>query len=80
MYEVVQNDGLAFCDPASLRSSDLLATERPQAHYVGEVYYLKYDSRQRFYWLSEQRPNELSLFVTYDSRATEESRGKFPPS
>lgn len=67
---------LAICDPKSLVEGDLLATDLPSESYVGEIYYLKYNASQRFYWMSNQAPDQLTIFMTWDSGASkkEESR------
>ena len=67
LKHVVQNAPLAFCDFASVDAADLIATDRPSREYVGEVYYMKYNCDQKWYWLSQQTPDELSLFMSYDS-------------
>lgn len=67
LKHVVQNAPLAFCDFASVDAADLIATDRPSREYIGEVYYMKYNCDQKWYWLSQQMPDELSLFMSYDS-------------
>lgn len=67
LKHVVREAPLAFCDFTSVDPVDLIATDRPSREYVGEVYYMKYNSAQRWYWLSQQTPDELSLFMSYDS-------------
>ena len=66
---MVYDAPLAFGDRATLSPDSLLATQRAGSDYVGEIYYLKHDARQRFYWISEQTPEELSIFISYDSEA-----------
>lgn len=67
LKHVVREAPLAFCDFTSVDPVDLIATDRPSREYVGEVYYMKHNSAQKWYWLSQQTPDELSLFMSYDS-------------
>lgn len=63
----VEDAPLAFCDWSSVHVKDFIATDRPSREYVGEVYYPVYSDDQRWYWLSDQSPEELSVFLSYDS-------------
>lgn len=35
--------------------------------YIGDVYSVKHNPDHRFYWLSKQEPDELCIFVVFDS-------------
>jgi len=64
----VEDHPLALCDPKSVNHSiDLIATDRVGSSYVGEVYYLKHNPKPKWYWLRNQKPNELALFISFDS-------------
>ncbi|ERF72759.1 hypothetical protein EPUS_04812 [Endocarpon pusillum Z07020] len=80
LKHVVRDAPLAFCDFTSVDAADLIATDRPSREYVGEVYYVRYNSAQRWYWLSEQTPDELSLFMSYDSDPGENGAALCPHS
>ena len=68
LFTPVEDSPLAFCDYFTVdKGRDLLAVDRISPQYVGEVYYLKHSADQRWYYLSGQRPDELALFVSYDS-------------
>lgn len=60
---------LAFCDPETLTDTDLLAVDTPGPDRVGEVYHVKFNENQRWYWLSDQKPDEVSIFTSWDSDA-----------
>lgn len=60
---------LAMCDYYSVNQADLRAADRASREYVGEIYYLHYNEAQRWYWISHQTPEELLIFVNYDSDA-----------
>ncbi|KAH7397972.1 hypothetical protein BKA64DRAFT_54138 [Cadophora sp. MPI-SDFR-AT-0126] len=68
---VIRDSPLALCDPRSVSKDDLLEADRVSPFYAGEIYYLKYNPDQTWYWLSEQQPNEVTLFVTFDSQLNE---------
>lgn len=65
---------LAMCDYYSVNKEDLRRADRASREYVGEIYYVHYNSGQQWYWISQQLPEELLLFVNYDSEP-----GESPP-
>ena len=60
---------LAFCDPVSIHEADLIATDRPSTKRVGEVYNLKYNAGQRWYWVRDMAEDEALVFVSWDSES-----------
>lgn len=66
-FQAVEEAPLALCDASSLGRHDLIHVARPAADFVGEVAYVKFNPDQRWYWLSDQQPDELLLFSSYDS-------------
>jgi hypothetical protein len=53
---------LALCDVKSVDSTDCIAVELDKLDSSGaEIYQLQYNENQRFYYLSEQRPDEVWL-------------------
>jgi hypothetical protein len=53
---------LALCDVRSVDSADCVAVRLDELdESVGEIYKLQYNENQRFYYLSEQRPDEVWL-------------------
>lgn len=71
----VESSPLAFCDFKTIQTNDLYPCDRVTEDFVGETYHLQYDPAQRWYWLSNQTPYEMSLFVSFDSK----SGGPFVP-
>ncbi|KAI0139027.1 hypothetical protein F4776DRAFT_617774 [Hypoxylon sp. NC0597] len=65
---------LALCDYSSTDANDLVATDRVYPKWNQEIYYLKYNKNQRWYWLPNQRSNEPFLFMTYDSHSGSNAR------
>jgi len=58
---------LAMCDFTSIDEDDLRAADRASREYVGEIYYVHHNPDQRWYWISGQMPDEMLLFVNFDS-------------
>ncbi|RWA10870.1 hypothetical protein EKO27_g4235 [Xylaria grammica] len=65
--ETVNDYDLLYCDLSTVQSNDLVAVDRVSSEYVGEVYMLKPNDNYDWYWLDHQKPNEVSLFMSYDS-------------
>jgi hypothetical protein len=59
---------LALCDHRTVDKDDLVETDVVNEDYVGETYSVKYNPKHLFYWLKDQRPDELCVFVTFDSQ------------
>ena len=64
---ILEDRPLALCDYQSTSQSDLIAADRFYGDRVGEVYYMHYNPRQRWHWLSEQTPEEVFVMKIYDS-------------
>lgn len=58
---------LALCDYHTLSFHDLVETDLVNEDYIGDVYSVKHNPDHRFYWLSKQEPDELCIFVVFDS-------------
>ena len=67
LYRSIQDCPLAFCDAQTINEDDLLATDRVAPDLVFELYSVKYNPRQKWYWLSGQTPEEVAMFVQFDS-------------
>jgi len=69
LYRPVENGPLAFCDPITVSQSDVLEVDvvRPKSKEARETRYVKYNPGQDWYWCSNQAPNEISLFKSWDS-------------
>ncbi|KAI1369716.1 hypothetical protein F5Y08DRAFT_291191 [Xylaria arbuscula] len=63
----VDTSPMAFCDPQTVGEKDLVPTDLVSEDYDGETYSFKYNPQHRFYWLKDQQPDELCVFVTFDS-------------
>jgi hypothetical protein len=81
----VWDNPLAVCDARSVSPEDLVATD---IHHFGEgdlavprhsgqIYSVRYNPAQRWFYVSEMRPDEFLLLKCYDSRA--DGRARFMP-
>ena len=60
---------LAMCDYFSIDQADLRSADRASCAFTEEIYYLHHNPDQEWYWISGQVPEEMLLFVNYDSDA-----------
>uniref|UniRef100_A0A0B7K093 Uncharacterized protein n=1 Tax=Bionectria ochroleuca TaxID=29856 RepID=A0A0B7K093_BIOOC len=58
---------MAFCDARSLSEEDLVPPDRVSPQYAGEIYYVRPSEKQHWYWLSNMVPEEVAIFVSFDS-------------
>ncbi|KAK4460362.1 hypothetical protein QBC42DRAFT_181025 [Cladorrhinum samala] len=64
----VEDCPITLCDPRSVNAQcDLVAADRVTPDFAVELYYLKHNPNQKWYWLPRQAPDELLVFVNYDS-------------
>ena len=60
---------LGVCDFRSLDASrDLIASDNILPHTVGETYNVLHNKRHQWYYLSDQMPNEILIFKSFDSK------------
>jgi len=69
LHHTVEESPLAFCDRNTLGPADLVDVERPSGNRIGHVAFLKYKPEQQWYWISKHTPEEVLIFVGWDSDA-----------
>lgn len=69
LVERVHRSPLAFCDATTINSSDLIPTNIhfPDTDHVGEIYALRKNADQRWFYFSDMTHNEVVLIKGYDS-------------
>jgi hypothetical protein len=67
LFRPIEDSPIAFCDPSTVSAANLLATDRVAAGSYLEIYSVRYNPGQKWYWLSRQRPDEMAIFVVFDS-------------
>ena len=67
--ERVLRSPLAFCDATTIEAKELIPTNIrfPDTGHVGEIYALRKNARQRWYYFSEMTHDEVVLIKGYDS-------------
>ena len=63
----VQRAPLALADASSITKDDLVATDQVFPDRVGEIYHLAHSPKQRWYFASEMRREEVFLIKGWDS-------------
>lgn len=74
MIPVIEDKPLAFCDFRTIDPEDLIATDRIYPHSRFENYYIRFNSSQKWYWVSRQTKDELLLMMMYDSISGDNAR------
>ncbi|KIV88452.1 hypothetical protein PV10_08135 [Exophiala mesophila] len=70
----LEDNPLALCDFRSVDPDDLVPADRVIPSNEGEVYYLKYNPDQKWYWLDSMTMDELFIFIMYDSEKGPQAR------
>lgn len=68
---VLEDRPLALCDAQTVAKEDLAPTDRVLPDRLGEIYYLHYAPKQKWYWLEKQKTTEPFLFLMYDTMTSE---------
>ncbi|KAK5713360.1 hypothetical protein LTR17_017605 [Elasticomyces elasticus] len=63
-----QDCPLAFCAAHTVGKENLVPVDRYNPEFVLELYYLKYAATQEWYWIKDQRPEEIAVFCQFDSQ------------
>jgi len=59
---------LALCDARTVADEDLVAAERRAKDRIGELFMVRYESEQRWYYFPDMTESEVLLIKTFDSR------------
>jgi hypothetical protein len=63
----VEDAPLALCDGSSFDTADLVLCDHVTGQEHRETTYMRRRSQHRWYYLSNQRPEEVVLFKNFDS-------------
>ena len=58
---------LAVCDATSVDHADLVPTDIIYPNYVAENCMLHFNEKQQWYWLPDQKADEILVFKAVDS-------------
>ena len=67
MYDPIYDRPLALCDGSTISREDLVLCDHVTQRYVAETTYLLRNPQQKWYYLDQQRPDEVLLFKNFDS-------------
>jgi hypothetical protein len=73
----VQDSPLAVSDAQSVRFDDLVATDLLYTNRTGEIYMVKFNAEQRWFYAPQMSADEVLAFKCYDS--AEDGRARFAP-
>jgi hypothetical protein len=76
----VLDSPLALCDAQSFTDDDLIATDRVYQHVRGETSSVQFNPGHRWYYFSEQQPDEVTLIRVHDSASDGRARLSFHTS
>ena len=75
--ETVRDAPLALCDATTVAARDLVPADLIYRNRTGEIYYATFNTRHRWLYVPEMRPDEVILLKNYDS--TRDGRARFTP-
>jgi len=77
LSDPVEDFPLAFCDTATVSPEDCVAVDLVKRDdYEGESMFLRHNPDHQFYYLSQQRPHEVSLLLMTESDPASSPRFK----
>ena len=75
--ETVRDAPLALCDVTTVTARDLVPADLIYRNRTGEIYYATFNTRHRWLYVPEMRPDEVILLKNYDS--AKDGRARFTP-
>lgn len=75
--DIVRDAPLALCDARSVAAWDLVPADLIYKDRTGEIYYATFNTRHRWLYMPEMRPDEVILLKNYDS--AKDGRARFTP-
>lgn len=64
----VEDHPLTICDTRTLADEDLVPSDIVLPHTLLEAYYLWYNPKQEWWFLGQQKNDEVLLMINYDSK------------
>ena len=75
---VVEDYPLAFCDPNSVPEQDLVECDHVRRKFKGANMYAHFNPEHKWYYLGQQRPEEVLLLKMFDSDPSVTAKCKQP--
>ncbi|KAH7333288.1 methyltransferase CmcJ [Rhexocercosporidium sp. MPI-PUGE-AT-0058] len=73
-YNPVEDCPLAVCDNSSMEPGDLVECDFVRKRFTGATLYAHFNPQQKWYYLSQQTPNEVLILKIFDSQGDIESK------
>jgi len=73
-----QDCPLTWCAAHTIGEGNLVPVDRYNPEFVLELYYLKYSPKQEWYWVKDQKPEEVAIFCQFDSTGVDHSKPFHP--
>ncbi|OTA54150.1 hypothetical protein K449DRAFT_401204 [Hypoxylon sp. EC38] len=67
LFRPIEENPIAFCNPSTVQKEDLMEVDRVTPISLIEIFHVKYNPTQEWFWLSNQHPDEVTVFIQYDS-------------
>ncbi|KAJ5725135.1 uncharacterized protein N7483_006492 [Penicillium malachiteum] len=67
LIPIVEDNPIAFLDPATVHDEDLVEVDRVSPISCGRMYNIKFNPAQKWYWINNQSSEEIAVFVCFDS-------------
>lgn len=64
----VRSYPIAVCDARTVSPNDLVAAERQARDRIGELFMVRFNEKQRWFYFPDMRKSEVLLIKTFDSR------------
>lgn len=72
----MKNAPLVLTDRRSVQADDLLEVDKVLPDKIEKAYYVKHKTYHKWYWFSDQTPDDLALFKTWTLSRNGELAGK----
>ena len=71
----MENAPLVLCDRRSVRKQELIEVDKVLPDKVEKAFFINYNKDQEWYYLSQQAPDEVTLFVSWRPEGDEDIAG-----
>jgi hypothetical protein len=73
---IVEDYPLAFCDANSVSDEDLVECDHVRRKFKGANFYAHFNPGHKWYYLGEQRPEEVLLLKMFDSDSSGKAKSE----
>ena len=73
---IVKNAPLVIANRRTVLQNDLMEVEKVLPDKVERNYYVKYQPYHKYFYMSDQGPDDVAIFTTWDSRKGDRTAGE----